>query len=65
MGLLVRTILKHSHRFDFNVRDNSGWTAYMYACEKGHKDIIEMLEKYQDEHSKEKGMYILSKFNKN
>ena len=39
---VVKLILHHSN-IDLNVRDNSGWTAFAYACNVGYTDIVKLV----------------------
>ena len=50
-------LLDNSERnIDLNARCNSGWTAFIYACKSGRKDVVKLLV----EPSKTKGIYILT-----
>ena len=42
---LLRALVKHSDsRIDLNARNDSGETALMIANQRGHQDIIQILE---------------------
>ena len=28
---------------DFNARDDCGWTGFMFACQGGHKDVVQVI----------------------
>ena len=39
--IIVQLFLEHSDpHIELKARDNDGWTALMWACLKGHKDIV-------------------------
>ena len=41
---VVQLLLSHSDpKIELNVRDNDGWTAFMWACANRHKDVAKLL----------------------
>ena len=40
---VVELLLDHSG-IDFNTTDDDGKTAFMLACQRGHQDVVQLLE---------------------
>ena len=42
---IVQILLDHSERLeiDWNQKDCSGWTAFMWACSRGQTDVVKLL----------------------
>ena len=40
---VVKLFLHHSERIELNARGNNGETAFMIACEFGHKEVVQLL----------------------
>ena len=41
---VVRLLLGHSERIDLNATDNTGQTALMFAAQRDHQDIVQLIK---------------------
>ena len=38
------------HGADLNIKDEKGMTAFLWACQKRHKDVVQLLLDHSEEH---------------
>ena len=45
---VVQLLLNLAERIELNATNNYGWIALMYACEDGHKDVVQLPNQTQE-----------------